>query len=412
MCTQKYHITTLENTYKKLRMSVLIWLYSTLFIFISVRAYGNDNIPSWMEMTIRAEYYMERDQYKEALSLLRRAIPLQEESTRILMDIALCYQKMSLSAANNEDRQLYDTQYELYLKKTLRIDPIHSDARYRMDKRLGLIAQTPAFTQQEAGTLYEQAVTALESGATQAAQSLLQKALQKERHPEILKALGMIAFHNAQLKKAEKYLHDSINLFPVQYDVYIALGRIAEHDNDLPRAKEYYIRSLASYPHCFDAMKRISVINKKSGKPTRFLNIYDPLPADKRNISYSDTDRVRILSRKIQVNVYEIQCWLVYHDSIQRARQKHIQALPGIPFIQTVDTETQAIADMLEYYHEHIIEHGGTFPQFDILYAIYKKHLLKAAIFYYRWRDSFAEDFIQYRHTRFSDMVRMFEMHL
>lgn len=375
-------------------------------------AAAGEQVLPWIRLTLQGEELVRGQKYEEALDYFTQAASLQQESTRLYMNMAMCHYFIS-EKVRSRDRML--THYAAYLenlRRVLALDPVHADARYRMDLHLGIVSEIVPFRQPEAENLYESGRAAMRSGAMDAARTLFAKALEAEKHPDIMKSLGMIALQEQKLPEAEARFNDALNLNPVQHDIYMILGQIAERSGRLPEARQAYVRALASYPHHFAAMEKIAIVTRAMERPVRFLNLVDPLPADKQTVPYNDIAVVRLLAEELKANVFELQCWLVYHAALKDAAARLAAELPGVAFELTADRETAAFSVMLGFYRSNKEAMGVDMPQFNVLAGLMDQGLLNAALFFYRWHDNWSEDFKTYRHNHFEALVRMFEAHL
>ena len=102
----------------------------------------------------------------------------------------------------------------------------------------------------------------------------------------------------------------------------------------------------------------------------------------------------------------------MYHQAVRHAKEVHEKELPNTRFEITPDVEMLAVGMMLDFYTKNKETKGVTLKHFDVLVVLKDKNLLKAAVFFYRWRDEFSREFVQYRKDHFDDFCRMFEEHL
>jgi len=378
---------------------------------LSAHAEGAE-MPGWMVLTLQGEELIQAGKYEHGLDLFLQAEDQQKRSTRLYMNIAVCYKFLSEKAASSEQRKEYYFTYIAYLKKVLALDPLHPDGRYLLDTHLGIVPEDVPFKSSEARRLYTSGRIGLKQGSYEAARELLKKALDTERHPDILKSLAIISFQKQDFQKTAKLLRESLEINPIQHDAYMILGEISEGKNRLVEAKRAYIKALASYPNYFPAREKISLINKKMGKKGTFFYLIDPLPRDKRDIPPDADIRIRRLSQELKVNTFQLQCWLVYHYSVRSVETRHVEDLPETPFVLTADIETDSVRKMLDFYTEHKEQAGVTLKHFEILVSLQNKGLLKPAVFFYRWKDEFSREFVEYRKNHFIDLCRMFEEHL
>jgi len=369
-------------------------------------------IPRWMVLTLQGEELTKAGKFEQGLDFFLQAERIQKNSTRLYMNLAVCYKILSEKAASSVERKEHYFKFIAYVQNVLRLDPLHADARYFLDKHLGIIPEPIPFKKAEAREFYRAGRDGLKGGSLEAALELFKKALAAEQHPDILKSLAVISFQKEDLEKTAQLLHKSIKLNPVQHDAYMILGEISERKNRLNEAKLFYIKALASYPNYFPAREKISLVNKKMGKEGTFFFLMDPVPQDKREISPDDEITIRRLAQEIKVNIFQLQCWLVYHQAIRSAKDTQKKELPKVLFEVTADIETQAVGMMLDYYAKHKEKMGVNLKHFDILASLKNKNLLKAAVFFYRWRDGFSREFVRYRKNHFDDFCRMFEEHL
>ncbi len=392
-------------------MKKLIFFITTA-VLCAFAAAQEHPMPQWMRLTIQGESLVRQGQFNEALDFFIRAEAEEPGSTRVLMNIALTRKALAERERSEEERKKQYSSYIEYLKKVLAIDPIHDDARYFMDLHLGIIHENKPFQLKESEEYYKAGRTAMQSGAFDAASEIFQKGLDGEKHPDFYKSLGVAALQSGETVKAEGYFNDSLRLQPVQYDIYMILGELSEQRGNPGQAREYYIRALASYPHYFKAMQKISIVTRKMGKPVRFLNIADPVPREKREIDPGDIIAVRALSEELKHNLFELQCWLYYHREIREKKAEFEKGNPGSEFVHTARIETAAVSGMLKYYAENRETMGVRIEQFETLIDQEKKGFLEGAVYFYRWRDEFAGEFVEYRRTHFNDFRKMFEEHL
>lgn len=386
--------------------TILILLYS-----MSGSAGGAD-IPRWMVLTLQGEEMVRGGKYEQGLDFFLQAERIQEHSTRLYMNLAVCYKFLAEHTPSSEQRKEYYFTFIAYVKKVLALEPLHPDARYLLDKHLGMIPENIPFHNNEAREFYKAGRDAMKTGSFEAAQGLFAKGLEAERHPDILKSLAVLHYRRKEYTDAAHLLRESVGLNTVQHDAYMILGEIAEQKNRLNEAKAYYIKALASYPNYFPAREKISLINKKTGRDSSFFFLMDPVPAEQRTIAPDAEIKMRRLAERIEVNMFQLQCWLVYHRTVREAKASHREKLPGSVFTLTPEIEVEAVGTMLLFYVENREKKGVTLKQFDILYSLMQKGLLKPAVFFYRWRDEFADAFVQYRTVHFDDLCRMFEEHL
>ncbi|MFH1706567.1 MAG: tetratricopeptide repeat protein [Planctomycetota bacterium] len=366
----------------------------------------------WIRLTLQGEELVRSGRYREALECFKKAELAEPGSTRIFMNTAVAWNFIWEQARTPGDRSEARANYLAALRRVLALDPLHADARYLMDRHLGIVSVIVPFIHKETGQFLKAAQAALVAGDTANAMQIFERALALERHPDILKGAGMTALQQGEIGTARAFLLESLKLNPVQHDTCMALGDLAEREKHFPEARDWYIRSLAGYPHHVAAMDRIAGITRAMGRPVRFLNLADPVPEADREVAPDNLVRIRELSEERKVNVFELQCRLVYHAAVREARAAYAKTFPGVPFVLTAEIETACVAAMVHHYRVHREAMGVTMAQFDTLIGLDAEGLLPAAVFFYRWRDEFAPEFIAYRDQHFDAFVKMLDLHL